>query len=184
MKSKKVKKEQCIEQGIRLKKCLKARKMSQKEFAGIVGFTEQYVSNMVNGQGICDENIDTFAEVLQVSRDYLSLKSRYATKDEFMSDLMDQQKLDTASLEFLESFGYTFEDLPGAAPLVQISFTPGASDQEILQKARNAAMEKAEVYRVITPSGKRKQVQRKELLRLLAEVQAFTRSYMELRLGK
>lgn len=188
MKGKKVNQAQCIEQGKRLKKCLKLRNMKQKDFANKTDFTEQYVSNMVNGKGIPEENIDKFAEILEVSRDYLSLKSNFMNMDELFSDLKLQQNLDDSSISFLAAMGYQIHDLPDVAPSYQVSFKPDDTDQEILKRV-NAAKQKAKerpetMFCVVTPSGKRKQASRHDLLRILTEIQSFSRSYMELRIGK
>ncbi len=107
---KKTKKTNTI-QGERLKECLKASKLTQKELSEITSYTVQHINNIANSRRtMTREAAHAFAEVLHVDEGYLLGDSEYKTLKERVSVITDKgRKGMSAVLVYLESIGLEFK---------------------------------------------------------------------------
>lgn len=77
--------------GNRLKKCLKEMNISQSELSEKSGFTQQYISNIINGRRpMTVTAARSFSKTLNVLESYLLGESDYKTKQEHYKILADE----------------------------------------------------------------------------------------------
>lgn len=78
-----IKKELNPEQGNRLRECLKDKRMTQKELSEKSGYTPQHINNIIGGtRNMSQESAEIFANILEVSKEYLLCRNNYKTAKE------------------------------------------------------------------------------------------------------
>lgn len=89
------------QQGERLKECLEAKKMSQKELAEKSGYSPQYINYIVNKKkNMSLESASAFAKELNVCAEYLLCETNYKNHyDKFLAFMDELSVLDEKSLQ-------------------------------------------------------------------------------------
>lgn len=78
-----IKKELNPEQGIRLRECLKDKRMSQKELSEKSGYTPQHINNVIGGtRNMSQESAEAFGHILGVRKEYLLCWDNHKTTND------------------------------------------------------------------------------------------------------
>ncbi len=75
-----IKKKINLEQGNRLRECLKDKRMSQKELSEKSDYTPQHINNIINGKrNMSQDSAEIFANILEVRKEYLLCRDNFKT---------------------------------------------------------------------------------------------------------
>ena len=68
------------EQGNRLRECLNAKGMTQKQLAEKSGYTPQHINNVIGGtRNMSPQSAEVFAEILEIRKEYLLCQDNFKT---------------------------------------------------------------------------------------------------------
>lgn len=119
----KIKRKLNPKQGKRLKECIEAKKMTQKELSKKSGYSEQYISYIINEKkNMSLESARAFAKILDVDAEYLLCETEYKTEanrinklakefDAFVDDILIRDEMaKKAVLSLLKVYGISISE--------------------------------------------------------------------------
>ena len=111
----KKKRELNTNQGKRLKECIEAKKMSQKELAKKSGYSEQYISYIANKKkNMSLESAKMFADILDVDAEYLLCETDCKNFTDWLNKGIEEEKerksrANEASISLLKANGISID---------------------------------------------------------------------------
>lgn len=170
------------EQGLRLKKCLEYKKMTQKQLAEKTHISQQTISTIINGKTrLTDENARIFSQVLDINREYLLLESDYMTDSDHIKAVAESNvNQDIACFTLMQSLGYKFIDMKinkdGTKESMHkrykyLRINDDDTDDQILSKAHSAIP--VRYFIIEAPDGKRAHIEIDDFNRIKNSIMNF-----------